>query len=202
MRKSRTADFGACAICRLVSMRSIFSGATRSSGPSLAVSFPASSAPVSDEVAGGEPAARDRGAGDGLARGIDCAIALGLQHDVERHRQPRRRRIRGLGHGRAGQPVEQPDLAAMAFVEIGAIHAVDDAGQHEARIRRIEQCAVEQLEVKRRSDADGFVRQIRLVAGDVALEFVVERLADRQPSTAGRTIARWSAAYRPIASAS
>ena len=50
MRKSRTADFGACAICKLVSMRSRFSGSIRSSGPSLSDSFAASSTPVADSL--------------------------------------------------------------------------------------------------------------------------------------------------------
>ena len=59
-------------------------------GRLLAVSFSASSAPVSGE----SPAASQRraisGAGDRHRRCGRRLIAFGLQHDIERHRQPRR----------------------------------------------------------------------------------------------------------------
>ena len=46
MRKSRVADFGACAICRLVSMRKTSTGSINSSGPPADISRFANSTPL------------------------------------------------------------------------------------------------------------------------------------------------------------
>jgi hypothetical protein len=103
--------------------------------------------------------------------------ALGLEDDIERHWQSRRRRrvARRLGHIGPDQPVDQPDLTAGIRRHIGAVHPVDDARQHEARIPGIKQRAVEQLKVEGASNADGLAGMIGLMSGYVSVEFAVER---------------------------
>ena len=81
---ARSEDWFRCAGCSR--------GRIRSSGPSFAVNFSANSAPVS----GNSPAESQRraisGAGDRHAAAVDRLIAFRPQHDIERHRQPRRGR--------------------------------------------------------------------------------------------------------------
>ncbi len=79
----------------------------------------------------------------------------------------------------AGQAIDQPDLAAAVRNDIGAVHAVDDACQHEARRRGIQPGAVEQLEVIFVADASGFAGQARLVLLDVAIKLAFDRLPYR-----------------------
>ncbi len=118
----------------------------------------------------GKPAARYFGTGDRRTLGFR------LQHEIERHRQPRRSVVAGrLVEPR--QAVDQADFAAACFSGIGSVHAVDDAGQHESRVGRIEQRAIEQLKIKAGADADRFLRQARVVLCDVAIELTVDRLA-------------------------
>ena len=93
----------------------------------------------------------------------------------------------------ARQPIDQPDFAAAVRRHVGAVHPVDDARQHKARLARIEQRAIEQLEIERRPDADGFVREIGLVRGDIAIELVVERPANRRHRRQREQLRRWSA---------
>ena len=98
--------------------------------------FPRAPPRSSDQIAGGEPAPRDLGAGDGGAA-IDRVIGFGLQHHVQRHRQPRRGRSSptcatsvGSGDRSAGSRRNGVGL------DKGAVHPVDDARQHEARVQR------------------------------------------------------------------
>ncbi len=178
MRKSRLADFGACAICRLVSMRSIFSGITRSSGPSLVCNFAAKLLAGQREIGDRKPSLRKTRAGDRIAVAVNPRLAPGAQHDVERHRQPRRDPVRR----RAGshQPIDQADFAASGFIDESAVHAVDDAREREARIGRSELRAVEQLEVKGFADADALGRELDLVPLGIAVELGVDRGLDRR----------------------
>ncbi len=134
-----------------------------------------------DRQPGGiEPAPRDLRAGDGDAAALDRGVTPRLQHDIQRHRQPwRGGALAGWRSRGAGQPVDQPDFAAALWRHERPVHAVDDAGQHEARPFRIEQRAIEQLEIERHPDADGFVRKLDLVRGDVTIELAIERPADR-----------------------
>ena len=122
----------------------------------------------------GEPAIGDFGAGD---RG---SLTFRFQHEVQRHRQPRRRSVVAgrLVHPR--QAVDQADLAAACFRNVSAVHAVDDAGQHEPRLCRIKQRAVEQLEIKALADADRLLWQVRAVPRDIAIELAIDRLPDRR----------------------
>ena len=120
-----------------------------------------------------EPAIGDLGTGD---RG---SLSFRFQHEVQRHRQPRRRSVIASRLVHPRQAVDQADLAAACFRNVGAVHAVDDAGQHEPRVWRIEQRAVEQLEIKARADADRLVRQVRTVPCDIAIELAIDRLPDR-----------------------
>ncbi len=120
-----------------------------------------------------KPAFCDIGASDGTA--------LRLQHHVQRHRQSRRHR--GFADRlRVGlrQPIDQPDLAAFLPRHIGTVHAVDDAGQDKARIRRSQLRTVEQLKRKLRPDADTLVGQLGFVFRDIALKVIIERLFDRR----------------------
>ena len=131
----------------------------------------------------GEPAIGDFGTGD---RG---SLAFRLQHEVQRHRQPRRRSVVAgrLVHPR--QAVDQADLAAACFRGVSAVHAVDDAGQHEPRLCRIKQRAVEQLEIKALADADRLLWQARAVPRDVAIELAIDRLPDRRHRRQGEQLA-------------
>jgi hypothetical protein len=82
--------------------------------------------------------------------------------------------------------LDPANLAATRFRNVGTVHAVDDAGQHEPRLLRVEQRAVEQLKIKTRTDADRFLRQICRVPCDVAIELAIDRLPDRRHRWQGK----------------
>ena len=124
-------------------------------------------------IAGGKPPPRDVGTRH------RAAIALRLQHHVQRHRQPRGHTVLAdrcrVG---PGQPIDQADLAAILRRDIGAVHAIDDAGEHETRIGGIKLRAVEQLEGEAGADADTLVRQLGLVPFDISPEIRIQRFCD------------------------
>ena len=76
------------------------------------------------------------------------------------------------------EAIDQANFAATRGRYISAVHAVDDAGQHEAGCLRIKLLAVEQLEVELWPDADRLVGRPGPVPLHVSLEFLVERFAD------------------------
>ena len=79
-----------------------------------------------------------------------------------------------------GEAIDQADFTATVWCHIGAVHPVDDTGEHESVGPRIKLIAVEQLKVELRPDADRLVRQLGSVPFYVSLEFLVERLSDRR----------------------
>lgn len=125
-----------------------------------------------------KPAPRHLGAGDRLTTAIRLCIAS-FHHEIERHRQARR----DVAAVRSGleprKAIDQPDLAAGLFRDIGAIHAVDDAGQHEARLGGFQIGAIEQLDVETFAAADGLAWRDRLVLRDVAIELRIDRRRNR-----------------------
>ena len=62
----------------------------------------------------------------------------------------------------AREAIEQPDFAAVFRCDIGAVHAVDDAREHETGLAGIKQRAIEQLPVERWTDADALARSLRM----------------------------------------
>ena len=113
------------------------------------------------------------------AADVGRGAAPRLQHDVQGQWQAwRQHTLAGLGGHGPGQPVDQPDLAAVLRRDKGAVHPVDDARQHKAGIPGIKHRAVEQLKIKRTPDADRRAGKAGLMSGDVSVEFGIERAAD------------------------
>ena len=83
------------------------------------------------QIAGSEPSPRDLGAGE---RRASLTAAFGLHHDVERHRQPRRNRVLATVARRSASGDRSAGSRRSLPGDIGAVHAVDDARQHEARV--------------------------------------------------------------------
>ena len=86
------------------------------------------------------------------------------------------------------QPVDQADLAAVRLRDIGPVHPVDDARQHEARLGGIEHGAIEQLEIKTVADADRLIRQACFVFCNVAFELAVDRTPNRRHRRQGEQL--------------
>ncbi|MGY4433828.1 hypothetical protein ACVWWO_006305 [Bradyrhizobium sp. F1.13.1] len=73
------------------------------------------------------------------------------------------------------ETIDQPDLAARVFRDIGPVHAVDDAGQHETGVAGFQIGPIEQLYVEALADADGLGRICRLLPRDVAVDLRFDR---------------------------
>ena len=114
-------------------MRSILSGPTRANGPPSDVSFSASAAPVNDQSPDSSQRRAMVAQVSRRAFGIGGLVGFRLQNEIERHRQPRRRAViadrRRIDLGKA---IDQADFTAAVWCHIGAVHPVDDTGEHEA----------------------------------------------------------------------
>ena len=178
----------------------MFSGLIKSSGPSFEINRVASSAPLSCE----SPASSHRRASSeqviaappaAIASSPSPSAQCSMSSAVAANCPPPSPAVG------ARQAIDQPDLAAAIRRNIGAVHPVDDACQHKARLTRIKQRAIEQLKIERRLRRRWFRSRDWRYGWRHSDRTHRRSPCEPAPSTAARTNHRWSGAHRPTSRA-